>query len=188
MKTVRLVTLVLVSLLVIVPLATAQTAKPVPAPKPAPGAQAADPAATLPAPILAAFKKSYPSATIKNAAKETEDGKTVWEVESIDGGLARDLIYNPDGTVIDIEEEMAMASVPAAVADALKAKYAKATVTKAEKRTAGKAVTYEFTLKGAAVASVEFTPDGKIAPAKKETDKDEKEDDEKAEKKAPIKK
>jgi hypothetical protein len=81
-----------------------------------------------------------------------------------------------------------MASVPAAVADALKAKYAKATVTKAEKRTAGKAVTYEFTLKGAAVASVEFTPDGKIAPAKKETDKDEKEDDEKAEKKAPIKK
>lgn len=185
MKLIRLVTLVALSLLVVIPVVSAQTAKP--AAKPAPAAQAADPAASLPAPILAAFRKSYPNATIKNAAKETEDGKTVWEVESIDGSLARDLMYNPDGTAIDIEEEVAMASVPPVVADALKAKYPKATVTKAEKKTAGKAVTYEFTLKGAKEASVELTPDGKIVPAKKEKDEKD-EDDEKTEKKAPIKK
>ena len=188
MKHIPVVALVVISLLFVIPVVSAQTAKPVQTPRPAPTAQAADPAATLPAPILAAFTQSYPKATIKNASKETEDGKTVWEVESIDGGLARDLMYNPDGTVIDIEEEVAMAAVPPVVADAVKAKYPKATVTKAEKKTAGKAVTYEFTLKGAKEASIELTPDGKTVPAKKETDKDEKEDDEKTEKKAPIKK
>jgi len=187
MKPIRVVMLVALSLLIVTPVVSAQTAKPVQAPKPAPAAQAADPAATLPAPILAAFKKSYPNATIKNAAKETEDGKTVWEVESIDNNMARDLMYNPDGTVIDIEEEVAMAAVPPVVADAVKAKYPKATITKAEKRTVGKTVTYEFTLKGAKEASIELTPDGKIVPAKKEKDEKE-EDDEKAEKKAPIKK
>jgi len=187
MKTTRIVPFMLAALFVIAPLAMAQTAKPVPAPKPAPAAQAADPVAQLPAPILAAFKQAYPKATIKNASKETEGGKTVWEVESIDGGLARDLIYNPDGTVIDIEEEVAMAAVPPVVAAAVKAKYPKATITKAEKRTAGKTVTYEFTLKDAKDASIELTPDGKIVPAKKEKDEKE-EDDEKAEKKAPIKK
>jgi hypothetical protein len=185
MKNARIVTLVLSSMLAIVPLAMAQTAKPAPAPK-APAAQAADPAAKLPAPILAAFKQSYPNAIIQNAARETEDGKTVWEVESLDNNMARDLVYNPDGTVVEVEEEVAAASVPPFVADAVKAKYPKATVTRAEKKTAGKVVTYEFTLKGAKESSVEMTPDGKIVPAKK--DKDEKEDDDKAEKKAPIKK
>jgi len=40
--------------------------------------KAADPAAKLPAPILAAFRTSYPNATIRNAAKEkdgTDDGR-----------------------------------------------------------------------------------------------------------------
>jgi hypothetical protein len=187
MKLARSVTLAIATLLVVVPFAAAQTAKPAPAEKPAPAAQAADPAAQLPAPILAAFKRSYPNATIKNAAKETEDGKTVWEVESLDNNLARDLVYNPDGTVVEVEEEVAVAAVPPVVADAVKSKYPKATVTKAEKKTAGKVVTYEFALKGAKDASIELTPDGKIVPAKKEKDEKD-EDDEKAEKKAPIKK
>ena len=186
MKITRILTLVLVTLLAIAPLAMAQTAKPAPAARPAPAAQAADPAAKLPAPILAAFKKSYPNATIKNVAKETEDGKTVWEVESVDNNLTRDIVYNPDGTIVDMEEQIAIASLPAAVTDFVKAKYPKATITLAEKTTAGAKTWFELTLKGAAVTSVEVTPDGKLVPPTKE--KEEKEDDEKAEKKAPIKK
>ena len=185
MKHIRVMAIVFAALLVIVPLAVAQTAKPAPAAKPAPTAQAADPAAKLPAPVLAAFKKSYPNATIKNTSKETEDGKTTWEVESVENHLGRDLVYNPDGTVVEVEEELAIASVPAVVADAVKAKYPKAAVTKAEKKTAGKTVTYEFALKGAAVTAVEMTPDGKIVPARKE--KDEKEENEKGETKTPKK-
>jgi hypothetical protein len=172
MKLVRIFLPILVCVALAAPGALAQGAKP--AAKPAPAAKTADPAATLPAPILAAFRTSYPNATIKRAAKETENGKTVWEVESVDSGLARDLVYNPDGTVVEFEEQVEPASLPAAVSAALKAKYPKATITKAEKLMKGTALTYEIALKGAAVKSVEITPEGKIVPAAKE--KDEKED------------
>jgi len=143
--------------------AMAQTAKP--AAQSAPVAKAGAAAAKLPAPILAAFTKAYPNATIKGASKETEDGKTVWEVESIDNGLARDLVYNLDGSVVEFEEQTEPATLPAAVTAALKAKYPKASITKAEKLMKGTTLTYEMALKGAAVKSVEITPDGKIVPA-----------------------
>lgn len=151
---------------------TVQAQKAAPAQK-----KAEDPAAALPTPILDAFKKAYPNAVIKNAAKETEGGKTVWEVESTDNGLARDLVYNPDGTVVDIEEEVPPASLPPAVTAALKAKFPKAAITKAEKKTTGKVLTYEMTITGAGkVTSAEFTPEGKFVPPSKE-EKEEKEDD-----------
>ena len=169
MKAVRTFLLVAVCVGLAAPLAFAQTAKP--------AAKAADPAAKLPAPILTAFRTSYPKATIKAAAKETEDGRTVWEVESIDNGLARDLVYSADGTVVEFEEQIDPASLPAAVSAALKAKYPNATITKAEKLMKGTTLTYEMALKGAAVTSIEITPEGKIVPAAKEKDeKNEKED------------
>jgi hypothetical protein len=87
-------------------------------------------AAQLPAAITTAFKKSYPNATIRGTAKETEGGKTVYEVESA----------------------------------ALKKLYPKATITVAEKLTEGAKVEYELQIKGAAVKSVAFMPDGKVVP------------------------
>jgi hypothetical protein len=139
--------------------------------KTAPVVKAADPAASLPPAVLAAFKQAYPKAVIKNAAKETENGKTTWEVESTDGGLARDLVYNPDGTVVDIEEEVTVASLPAVVMATVKATYPKATITKAEKLIRGEKWTYELTLKGAAKPSIELTPDGKVVAAAKPPEK-----------------
>jgi hypothetical protein len=121
-------------------------------------------AAELPAAVKDAFKKSYPTATIRGTAKETEDGKTVYEVESVDKGKARDLMYNIDGSVISIEEEMNAADLPAPVTAALKKLYPKATITVAEKVTEGKTIQYDLQIKGAAVTSVAFLPDGKVAP------------------------
>lgn len=173
MKLIRLSVLIVACAALVTPGAFAQAVTP--AATPAPVAKAADPAAKLPAPILAAFRQSYPNAVIKGAAKETENGKTVWEVESIDNKLSRDLVYNPDGTVVEIEEQVEPASLPAAVTAALKGKYPAASITKAEKMTKGTALSYEMALKGAAVKSIEITPDGKIVPAAKES-KEEKED------------
>lgn len=121
-------------------------------------------ATELPAAVKDAFKKSYPKATIRGTAKETEDGKTVYEVESVENGKARDLMYNADGTVTSIEEEMNAADLPAPVTAALKKLYPKATITVAEKTTEGKTIQYDLQLKGAAVKSVSFMPDGKVAP------------------------
>jgi hypothetical protein len=99
-------------------------------------------------------------------SKETENGKTTWEVESIDNGLSRDLVYNADGTVVEIEEEIPAASLPEPVTAAVKAKYPKATIARAEKVTHGTTESYELTLKGAALKSIELTRDGILVPAK----------------------
>lgn len=50
--------------------------------------------------IEAAFKKAYPNATVKAVSKEKEDGKVQYEVESMDGTQARDVIYLADGTLV----------------------------------------------------------------------------------------
>jgi hypothetical protein len=169
MNPIRLIVCFTVCLTVAAGIASAQTAKP------APAAAAADPAAKLPAAVLAAFRTAYPNATIRNVAKETETGKVVWEVQSVDNGLARDLVYSLDGTVIEFEEQIDPGTLPAAVSAALKAKYPTATITKAEKLRKGTTLTYEMALKGASHKTVEIAPDGTIiVPAVRE--KAEKED------------
>jgi hypothetical protein len=121
----------------------------------------------LPAAITAAFKKAYPNATIRGTSKETENGKTVYEVESVDNGSARDLIYGADGQVIEIEEQMNPADLPAPVGAGVKKLYPTATIAVAEKMTRGTTVQYELQLKGAAKKSVSFTPDGKLVEPEK---------------------
>jgi hypothetical protein len=130
-----------------------------------PSKPAAAPSA-LPAPILAAFKAAYPHATIKTAAEEKEDGKVVWEVESTDNGLGRDLLYTPDGTAVEIEEEVPSAQLPAPVTAAVKAQYPAARIVKGEKVTRGATVSYELQLAGAARKSIALTPEGKPVGAK----------------------
>ncbi len=115
--------------------------------------------AKLPPAIAAAFKKSYPNATIKAASSEKENGKTVWEVESVDGKTSRDIIYALDGTAEVVEEQITAADVPTVVAAALKTRYPKATVTKYEKLTRGGKISFEMILKGGP-AEVEIAPDG----------------------------
>ena len=144
---------------------TSATLAQTPPPAKAPGRQVlAPPAAvkvTLPPAIDKAFKAAYPNAAIKHVSKETEAGKQVYEVESVDGGRRRDLIYRPDGTVVSFEEELAEADVPAAVSQAIKARYPKATITFRERSVTGATVEYEIQLKGAGPGSVTLTPDGK---------------------------
>jgi len=121
----------------------------------------------LPAPVEAAFKKSYPNATIKNVSKETENGKVQYEVESMDGTQPRDLIYLADGTLVLYEELIPESAVPAAVLTAIKTKYPKATISRSEKLFQDGKMNYEFALKGAAVKEATLTPEGKwVSPAK----------------------
>lgn len=119
------------------------------------------PESKLPPAVAAAFRKAYPTATIKSASAEREDGKIQWEVESMDGATHRDVIYLPDGTLVVEETTIDAAAVPPPVIAALKARYPKATVTLYEKLTKPSAgVSYEMQLKGAPVKEAEIAPDG----------------------------
>lgn len=119
------------------------------------------PSSKLPAAIETAFKKAYPNATIKAASKEKYGGKDAYEVESVDKGKTRDIVYHLDGTVAVLEEEIAAADLPALVLAAIKHDYPKATITRSERGMESGATSYEVQLKGAKDKTAEYTPDGK---------------------------
>src|SRR5216683_1857679 len=97
----------------------------------------------VPAAVISAFKTAYPNATIRGYAREKENGKVFYEIESREGTTTRDVLYNPDGTVAEIEESIAATDLPAAAQEAIHKKYPKAVISLAEKTIAGDKVGYE---------------------------------------------
>ena len=87
----------------------------------------------LPVAVAAAFQKAYPQAKIKGTSMETENGKTMYEIESVDGKVNRDLLYAADGSCLEIEETVAVKDLPADVAAGLKKGFPEGKVSKAEK-------------------------------------------------------
>ena len=83
-------------------------------------------------------------ATIKGFSEETEKGKTTYEVEMVVNGHTKAVEMDASGTVLEIEEEVAMDSLSANVKAGLTAKAATGKTLKVESLTKnGKLVAYE---------------------------------------------
>jgi len=67
----------------------------------------------------------------------------VYEVESKVNGKGRDLIVDAAGTVLEVEEEVAIDSIPAAAREAIMKKVAGGKIQKVETLTKGSQVSYE---------------------------------------------
>lgn len=118
---------------------------------------------------VAAVKAMFPDAKIEGAAKETEAGETVFEVTLTRQGLNIDVTLDIDGKIQVVERQIAAKELPAAVKQALEAKYPKATYKVLEQVDAmkdGKPVLdfFEAHLVTTDKQSieVEIAPDGKI--------------------------
>jgi hypothetical protein len=121
----------------------------------------------VPSAVIKAFKSSYPDATIKGFAREKENGKIFYEIASKDGDVGRDVLYNPDGSVAEIEETVAVTELPGAIRESIKSKYPNAVITKAEKTIQGEKVGYEVIARqGRRRFSVEFDADGNVKTKK----------------------
>jgi hypothetical protein len=123
---------------------------------------------------MEAVKKMFPQATVEGAAKETEDGKTVFEVTLKQQGRNIDVTVGTDGKIQVVEKQIADKDLPATVKRALDAKYPKATYKVIEEVDAmkdGKPVLdfFEAHLITADKQSteVQITPDGKIKAEEK---------------------
>jgi hypothetical protein len=117
----------------------------------------------VPAAVMSAFKAAYPNATIRGHAKEKKDGKVVYEIESREGTLQRDILYYADGTVAEIEESIAATDLPSEVQEAFRKQYPKAVITLAEKTTIGDKISYEVSGKvGRKKVSMELDPNGRV--------------------------
>ena len=101
----------------------------------------------LPAAVTAAFQQTYPKATITGAATEVEDGKMMYEVESKDGTINRDLLFTEKGEVFEIEESIHPDVLPADIKSVLEKQFTKYKLIKAEKITHGAKVEYELKVK-----------------------------------------
>ena len=118
---------------------------------------------SLPPVVQATVKEQTKDATVLNIAKETEKGKTVYEVESKLNGKTRDFVVDAAGKVIEVEEETDLAAVPAAVKQALEKASAGGTLKKVEKTTQGTITRYEAAIvKNGKTSEITVNGDGTI--------------------------
>jgi uncharacterized membrane protein YkoI len=116
----------------------------------------------LPPAVEKTVQAQSQGATIKGFAIDREHGKKVYEAEMIVNGHTKDIEIAADGTLNEIEEEVAFDSLPAKIQAALTTKAAGAKITKVESHTKNdKLVAYEAaTLKGAKKGEIQVDPNG----------------------------
>lgn len=102
-------------------------------------------------------------ATIKGFSEETENGKTTYEIAMVVSGHTKDVEVDPRGTILEVEEEAAMDSLPVNVKTGLAAKAAGGKILKVETLTKnGKLVAYEAKVEAAGKKhEIQVGPDGK---------------------------
>ncbi|HYV40132.1 MAG TPA: PepSY-like domain-containing protein [Gemmataceae bacterium] len=121
----------------------------------------------LPKEVTDAVKAKFPMADIKRATKETEGGKTVYEVIFNNDKLHLHAIVTGEGKLTEIHRHVDLKDVPATVVKAVEAKYPKAKIDEGVHERSdpnGKVIGYEITVEISAGNSVEVVTDanGKI--------------------------
>jgi hypothetical protein len=117
----------------------------------------------LPAAVQRTADQQSAGATVKGYSSEEDDGQVVFEVAMTVHGHGRDVTIGSDGTVLEIEEEVAFDSLPAAVRTGLRALAGSGTISKVESLTKrGTLVAYEAHVKtGDKRSEIQVGPDGK---------------------------
>ncbi|HXN23941.1 MAG TPA: hypothetical protein VOA41_14475 [Candidatus Dormibacteraeota bacterium] len=123
----------------------------------------------LPAAVQKTADEQSQGATVKGYATEMEKGKRVYEVELTVNGHDKDVTIAADGTILEVEEQAAVDSLPSSVRDGLQKKAGAGNITKVETITKnGKLVAYEAVVKnGKKTKEIQVGPDGQPL-AKKE--------------------
>ena len=117
----------------------------------------------LPAPVEKTVAAESAAATIRGFSEEKEKGNTYYEVELVVNGRGRDVLMDKTGAIVEVEAEVAMDGLPAAVKDGLKAKAGKGKIDKVESITKHeKLVAYEaVVVTDRKKYEIQVGPDGK---------------------------
>jgi len=121
---------------------------------------------SLPPAVQKTVQEQAKGATIRGLSIEIEDGKTFYEAELKINGHNKDVLIDPNGAVVEVEEEVALDSLPAAAKDAIQKHAAKGKIVLVESVSKNDTlVAYEAKIKTAGKTSeISVKPDG--SPAK----------------------
>jgi hypothetical protein len=117
----------------------------------------------LPAAVERTVAAQTQGATIRGFNEEKENGKTYYEAELTVNGHSKDILIDPAGAIVEIEEQVVLTSLPAAVQSGLQAKAGSGKLGKVESITKrDKIVAYEakVTTNGKR-SEIQVGPDGK---------------------------
>lgn len=120
----------------------------------------------LPKVVQATVQRESQGATIVGISAETEAGKTLYELETKVNGHGRDMLIDSKGTVVELEEEIQLGSLPAAVQAEVKKSIGKAQLVKLESVIkSGKMTGYSALVDNLGKQTeIEMGPDGRVPP------------------------
>src|SRR5262245_3224182 len=122
----------------------------------------------LPAAVQKTVREQSQGAKIEELSKVVEKGKTIYTVEMIVEGHAKELLLEPDGKVIAIEEQIALEALPPAARAGIERQAGDGKIVRVESITKGDAVVgYEAHIKrDGKVTEIRVGPDGKLTGKK----------------------
>src|SRR2546421_60866 len=82
----------------------------------------------VPGPVMSSINTRFPGAQVTSVERENEHGNVIYDFELRQNGRKYEADVKDDGTIIEVEKEVAADQVPDAVSNALKAKYPGATI------------------------------------------------------------
>jgi uncharacterized membrane protein YkoI len=102
-------------------------------------------------------------ATIKGFSQEKEKGQTYYEAEMMVGGHSKDVLIDANGSVVEVEEQVAFDTLPSSVKEGLQAKAGTGKILKVESLTKhDKLVAYEAKVQAdGKKKEIQVGPDGK---------------------------
>ena len=111
------------------------------------------------------MKDEIKGATATGASKEREHGRLRYEVKTRLNGKGRDLTFDEHGSLLEVEQEMDLDSIPGPAKRAIQKKSANGVIQKVESVTHGPTTTYEAQMKTKFGKKQEITvnPDGSVS-------------------------
>jgi hypothetical protein len=117
----------------------------------------------LPAAVEKTVAVQSQGATIRGFSEEKENGQTYYEAELMTNGHSKDVLMDANGKVVEVEEQVALESLPVVVQDGLQAKAGTGKILKVESLTKhGGLAAYEAqVISNGKRSEVQVGPDGK---------------------------
>lgn len=119
---------------------------------------------TLPAAVQQKSKLVLDGSVVHRCVRDISKGKTTYELELLKDGRSRDVTFDSDGNVLELEEQVDIASLPKPVAAALQKKAGAGHLGKIESLTrGGTLISYETTVtRNGKRREIAFRPDGSV--------------------------